>query len=69
MGEILQRHWLGTLVCIFAVWGMYATSMHPKTPALLPLVLAGVFFWAWVFRGVYRFVGRTFRHNAVQGPK
>ena len=62
--DLLARHWLGTAWVVFGVWGMFATSVHPKEPAILPLFVAGVLFWVWVFRGFVRFVGRAWHHGA-----
>lgn len=64
--EILLKHWLGTTWVIFGVWGMYATSLHPKEPAILPLFLAGIFFWGWVIRGFVRLIGRIGHNRAPQ---
>ena len=62
--DLLLKHWLGTAWIVFAVWGMYSTSLHPQQPAILPLLLAGVFFWVWIIRGFVRFLGRNWRHGA-----
>jgi hypothetical protein len=65
--DLLARHWLGTTVVVFATWGMFATSLHPRTPAIFPLVVAWLFLCVWLLRGFIRFCGRAWRHGTVDG--
>jgi hypothetical protein len=67
--EFFRKHWLGLLVLLLLTWASIAIANHDMRGARLPGTLFWFFFLPWLWRAIFRFIGRAFGYGFRSAQK